>query len=348
MRLNLKYEPELVAVVSRMTALEWERARQNGIGGSDAPVVVNASPFCTQYDLWLKKRNPIDEVSTSLKFDLGHAMESVLRRQFAKMTGYKVYIMDGMYRHPLYPFMLANIDGLVEYTYTTTTGEKKTVKAILECKTTDEDKLYEWAGDKIPEYYQWQARHYMSVFNLDKVFFICMYGFSPDKIILREISRNLDDENYLIEQEKKFWDCVVSGIEPYVDPMKQIKTALKNTDGLDLFGEPITLNDFEGDFQEYFKIDKFIKDQKNKFSKHLEPYINRKAEIELAILDSLQSNGSQSGTCTVNGVIYSAQIRQSSTRKTDYEALQFLAPELYDTVVKVTESSNIKLSKKKA
>lgn len=48
---------------------------------------------------------------------------------FSKKTGLKVYPVRKMFRHPLYPFMLADVDFFIDF--------PDGSKGILECKTTN-------------------------------------------------------------------------------------------------------------------------------------------------------------------------------------------------------------------
>jgi len=85
-----------------------------------------------------------------------------------------------MFQHPLYPWMLADLDYMVELPDGTT--------AILEIKTTNYNARDNWwyNGEEIvPIYYESQGRHYMAVMNIDRVYFCCLYGNTEEEAIIR-------------------------------------------------------------------------------------------------------------------------------------------------------------------
>ncbi len=60
---------------------------------------------------------------------MGHRLENLVAEIFSRKTGLKVYPVRKMFRHPLYPFMLADVDFFIDFPDGTT--------GILECKTTN-------------------------------------------------------------------------------------------------------------------------------------------------------------------------------------------------------------------
>ena len=73
-----------------------------------------------------------------------------------------------MYQHPLYPFLIADVDRFVLLP----DGRK----AILECKTAHYDMQFKWANGAVPRHYELQVRHYMSVMNIDVAFIACLFS----------------------------------------------------------------------------------------------------------------------------------------------------------------------------
>ena len=133
---------------------------------------------------------------------------------FAHKTGYKIYRRPFMFQHPLYPWMLADLDYMVELPDGTT--------AILEIKTTNYNAKDNWwyNGEEIvPIYYESQGRHYMAVMNIDRVYFCCLYGNSEDEAIIRRIDRDMAYEEELIALERDFWEnhVLTKTPPPYVE-----------------------------------------------------------------------------------------------------------------------------------
>lgn len=114
MFLNLNYSPEVVVDTTTLTEKEWLEYRRLGIGGSDVAAIMGQSPFCTGRDLYYDKRGirPVvneDEDNWVAK-SVGHRLEELVAEIFSYKTGLKVYPIHKMFRHPLYPFLLADVD----------------------------------------------------------------------------------------------------------------------------------------------------------------------------------------------------------------------------------------------
>lgn len=130
--LNLNYEPEIVVDISGLTREEWLDYRKKGIGGSDVAAIMGISPFATIRDLYNNKVGilpaiPKEEESNWVAKEVGHRLEDLVAEIFVRKTGLKVFPVRKMFRHPLYPFMLADVDFFILFpdgTY-----------GILECKT---------------------------------------------------------------------------------------------------------------------------------------------------------------------------------------------------------------------
>jgi len=191
---------------------EWLAARKKGMGGSDAAVACDMSPWKTQHELYLEKRNEIsdafgDDPPEHIRF--GNVLEDVIAGEYAYRTGRKVRRVKAMKQHPKHPFMLANIDRKIE-------GEDR----LLECKNVGDFsyKLGEWGEegtDQIPEYYLMQVQHYLAVTGFDVADLAALVGGNSLKIYT--IERDEDLINNMIELEGKFWEHVMSGTPPPVD-----------------------------------------------------------------------------------------------------------------------------------
>ena len=118
-----------------------------------------------------------------------------------------------MFQHPQYPWMLADLDYLVEM--------PDGSRAILECKTTTSNSADNWwyAGKEIvPVYYESQGRHYMAVTNIDRVYFCCLLTDSREAII-RCMDRDMAYEEELIVLEESFWkeNVLAQAPPPYTE-----------------------------------------------------------------------------------------------------------------------------------
>ena len=203
MVLWLKYEPQELVDTSNLSSEEWLSYRRRGIGGSDAAAILGISPWRTARDLYYDKLNVVkaDMDENWVALEMGHLLEDLVARIFAKKTGLHIFQRKVMFQHPLYPWMLADLDYLVEL--------PDGSNAILEIKTTNYNARENWwyNGEEIvPVYYESQGRHYMSVMNLDRVYFCCLYGNNEDEVIIRHLDRDYAYESELIALEDTFWN----------------------------------------------------------------------------------------------------------------------------------------------
>lgn len=182
------YAPQILVGTEGLPREQWLEYRRKGIGGSDAAAVLGISPFRTGRDLYYDKLNIVtaDDAENWVQLEVGTLLEPLVAKIFAHKTGYKIYRRPFMFRHPQYPWMLADLDYMVELSDGTS--------AILEIKTTNYNAKDNWwyNGEEIvPIYYESQGRHYMAVMNIDRVYFCCLYGNSEDEAIIRRIDRDM-------------------------------------------------------------------------------------------------------------------------------------------------------------
>ena len=210
------YAPQILVSTEDLPREQWLEYRRKGIGGSDAAAVLGISPFRTGRDLYYDKLNIVtaDDAENWVQLEVGTLLEPLVAKIFAHKTGYKIYRRPFMFQHPLYPWMLADLDYMVELPDGTT--------AILEIKTTNYNAKDNWwyNGEEIvPIYYESQGRHYMAVMNIDRVYFCCLYGNSEDEAIIRRIDRDMAYEEELIALERDFWEnhVLTKTPPPYVE-----------------------------------------------------------------------------------------------------------------------------------
>lgn len=209
--LRMDYEPEQVVDISTLSREQWLAFRRLGIGGSDVAAIMGISPFVTSRDLYYDKIGVtpmIEEPEANwVAKEFGHRLEDLVAEIFSKKTGLEVFPVRIMFRHPLYPFMLADIDFFVRM--------PDGSFAILECKTCNYNAKEKWDDGKIPEHYVYQVRHYMSVVNISHAFIACLWGNNENDFVYRSLERDLMEEQDIIEQEGYFWrEFVEKKVEP--------------------------------------------------------------------------------------------------------------------------------------
>lgn len=211
MGLRMDYEAAVFVSTESMDEETWLDYRRKGIGGSDAAAVIGVSPYKTARDVYYEKlgRQPdYKDDSGWVAMEVGKRLEDLVAAIFARKTGFRVWQEKVMYQHPLFPFMLADID----YFFETPNG----VVGILECKTANIHAKDKWDDDAVPYHYELQCRHYMAVKNMDIAYCACLFGNSENDFVYRCIERDLDTEEDLIMQEEAFW---VDNVEGQVEPV---------------------------------------------------------------------------------------------------------------------------------
>ena len=192
-----------------LTREEWLELRRNGIGGSDASVVMGKNPWRSIQQLWEDKtgKTPVQENSNEYTY-WGNVMEGIIRKEFMNRTGLKVRQKHFMMFHPRFPFMFADVDGIV----TDERGEK----CIFEAKTVSQYREDEWKDGKIPTEYMMQVQHYLAVCGMNKAYIAALIG--GNKFVFTTIYRDDSLIEELIVKEKEFWEeCVLTDTEPVVD-----------------------------------------------------------------------------------------------------------------------------------
>lgn len=185
--------------------LEWLRERQKGIGGSDVGAILGLNKYKTAFEVYLEKTEPIlniGEQSESAYW--GDQFEEVVAKEFEKRTGKKVRRDRRHFQNKKYPFMIANIDRRV-------VGEN----SILECKTANQYLAKEWEEEEVPASYLVQVQHYLAVTGATKGYIAVLIG--GQKFIWKEVERDDELIEYIIEAEKEFWKMVQEKTPPALD-----------------------------------------------------------------------------------------------------------------------------------
>ena len=103
MVLRLMYEPQELVDTSSLSNEEWLSYRRRGIGGSDAAAILGISPWRTARDLYYEKLSVVkaDMDENWAALEMGHLLEDLVARIFAKKTGLHIFQRKVMFQHPL-------------------------------------------------------------------------------------------------------------------------------------------------------------------------------------------------------------------------------------------------------
>lgn len=186
---------------------EWLKYRQLGIGGSDASVIFGINPFRSIHELWLEKTGQTEpEESENEYTHFGKILEPIVRQEFTRRTGLKVRAKNVMLQSIQYPFMLADLDGVIN---------ENGSMAVFEAKTASAYKKEIWE-EKVPDEYILQVQHYMFVTGASHAYIAALVG--GNHFFWYKVERNEKMIREIIEMEQAFWEeHVLNGVEPVPD-----------------------------------------------------------------------------------------------------------------------------------
>lgn len=302
-----------------MDKLEWLKERQCGIGGSDVGAILGVNKYKTPFEVYLEKIEPIEEVKEQFESAYwGDQLEEIVAKEFEKRTGKKVRRDRKHYKHKDYPFMVANIDRRV-------VGEN----AILECKTANQYLTNEWQEDEVPASYLLQVQHYLFVTGAEVGYIAVLIG--GQKFIWKEIQRDEELIQMIIEAEKTFWKMVENKTPPALDGSSAAEKYLKEK-----YKEAERDKSVELGFEYKEKIKSYLemKEQQKNFEVQVKELENQiKAEIGKA--EYAYAPG------------YSLSWKNILSNRVDSKKLKSEFPEVYEKVVKenISRKFNIKEDK---
>ena len=190
---------------------EWLEARTKGVGSSDIPAIVGER--AGYLSLWavkagLMEPEPPDDTLQAL-FDIGHALEPVLRKLYTQRTGRSVQRVDRMLAHRDEPWMLASLDG-------------RSGRRVVETKWSNSAR---WYGDeRIPGDVYVQVLWQLHVLGLDVADIAVLKGRDFEVIEVERDQQAIDDIVFLA---REFWHHVETRTRPDVDGSEDTRRALQ-------------------------------------------------------------------------------------------------------------------------
>jgi len=177
---------------------EWLEMRRKYIGASDAPAVMQVSPWKTPYQLWMEKVTTNVPTKKSAAMQRGNDLEEPARQCFEKKTGLVVF--PKVKFHAEISFMMASLDGMdIE--------EENIVE--IKCPNAIDHAMA--VNGKVPEKYIPQLMHQMEVCQLEKAFY---FSFDGNDGVIVTVERDDSYIKNLIKQEEIFWDYVQNFTAP--------------------------------------------------------------------------------------------------------------------------------------
>lgn len=176
---------------------EWLEWRRDKIGASDAPVIMGESPWRTPRELWISKKEGIEQEDTPW-MKRGRDMEKTALEWFEKETG--LIMFPAVVTHRSKPWMIASLDGL--------TMDHDAAAEVKNPGKSDHDLAVKGI---VPEKYIPQIQHQIEVTELKSIYYVSFY---EGRGVYIEVKR---DEKYilkLLKKELEFYEMLTKGIMP--------------------------------------------------------------------------------------------------------------------------------------
>lgn len=198
---------KVVVKTNNLSREEWLKYRTKGIGGSDVSIIAGINPFKSAHQLWLEKTGQIEPEQTDSEYaHFGTLLEPIVRREFTQRTGIRVRQKHMLLQSEEYPFMFADLDGVINED-----GEM----AVFEAKTASAYKQEVWE-EGIPAPYILQIQHYMAVTGAKRTYIAALVG--GNHFYHHAVERDEEMIGKIIAMEKYFWEAhVLGGMEPVPD-----------------------------------------------------------------------------------------------------------------------------------
>jgi len=339
------YAPIVIVDTDGISEEEWLEYRRTGIGGSDASAVMGVSPWTTTRDLYYDKLGivpAIDDEDNWVQKKIGHLLEDLVAEIFHRRTGYRIFKIKKMFRHPVHQFMIADVDYFVELPDGTI--------AVLEIKTTNYNNRDSWWNGKeeiVPYNYELQGRHYMAVMNVNRVYFCCLYGNNDNEVIIRHRDRDLQYESEMIALEEHFWVNHVQAQvpPPYTEDGALVLDSVRRHHGAADAGAPeIALAaGYDANIIRFLEL----QDLKKELDSRVRAVKQQMDRIKGIITDAMGT--SCLATCEVGGIPYLVTynpVYEPGVYKNNLIRLKEQHPDIYDEYVTVSESRRFYLKTK--
>jgi putative phage-type endonuclease len=194
-------KPSIYVPLTQSTP-EWHAYRAEGIGASEAAILMGVNPYKTIFDLWNQKTATellSEEPNENMKN--GIELEDRARKEFMTATGLKVE--PKCFINPKYSFIRASLDGITE-DHKIILEIKCPVRQAIHCKV---------IKGTLPSYYYPQLQHQLLTVPEAEEALYWSYMKSMGGFLL-EFGREEAYIKEMIKREKKFWKAVQTKTAP--------------------------------------------------------------------------------------------------------------------------------------
>lgn len=175
---------------------DWHKWRAQGIGGSDAPAILNESPFTSSDELAEVKAGK-RVIRENDRMRRGKRLEPEARVRYMELTGIRVRPVCVV--HDEHSWLRASLDGL---------SEDRTVVLEIKCPS---NKTHEVALlGRVPHYYVAQCQHQLLVTGCPTLHYWSYtdssYFPTEERIALVKVLPDPEFMERLFRREKAFWE----------------------------------------------------------------------------------------------------------------------------------------------
>ncbi len=245
---------------------EWLKARKEGIGASEAPVVLGVYPWKTPFELYAEK---VSQATDERQFEAafwGQQLEPLILSRFATETGRKVERGGKLLRSIDNPLMLATLDG--------TQVDSALGEGVVEIKATTLEDRWE---DGPPPYVVAQVQHQLSVTGHSWASVAVL--FSGRTFAFYDLERDDALISELVEREQEFWWRVLTNSPPELQGKAGEKEALARLFPKDIVADPV---DLDAKFADLDEARLMLLDEQKRIKDELEAIDN---QLKIAIGD---------------------------------------------------------------
>lgn len=173
---------------------EWLKWRKSLLTGTDAPMLMGASPYVTPFKGWQRKLGLIPEQKQTEVMRRGSEEEPIARDWFNKEFG--LDMQPCCVESDMYNFIGASLDGL-----------SKCGKYILEVKRNGDQYHYGLNGG-VPEFHSMQMQHcLLACDKIPEMAFYLSWHVSGPRVVEEKINHDWLAE--YIEKAREFWKMVI-------------------------------------------------------------------------------------------------------------------------------------------
>jgi putative phage-type endonuclease len=199
--------------------------RMNGIGGSDAPILLGLSPYKTAYRLYQEKVGEVapDNLDEVEVIQWGNILEDVVADEFSRRAGLTLHRVNKTLRHAEHSFMTGHLDRRV--VGKPELCEIKTVRGLSDDAP---------RADHIA-----QVQHYLAVTGYDRAHLV--YLVSGQRMLNFTIERDDAYIGDMIEVERAFWQHVTTRMPPPPQTVADLRAAFPRDIGQAIAADDITV-----------------------------------------------------------------------------------------------------------